>query len=238
MTDISNKSPFSSISLEKLNGTSYTSIFTKKLNELNKPQKPLTLIFLIKKDSILLAMKKRGFGVGRWNGFGGKIEKQDESVLAGALRELEEESNVKNLPPTSSISPNTEDLSLNCLGRIFFNFGSHLDPNLFVVWTFYRFITEENESMIDEQLQETEEMLPKWFKFDEIPFDTMWPDDKIWLPILLKKVQDKNWKDGFEAYFDFPNSFDTFEEHQVNVISDGEAYFQKEIQAFKDGRMF
>jgi 8-oxo-dGTP diphosphatase/2-hydroxy-dATP diphosphatase len=30
-------------------------------------------------------MKKRGFGVGRWNGFGGKVEKQ-ETILDGAKR--------------------------------------------------------------------------------------------------------------------------------------------------------
>jgi 8-oxo-dGTP diphosphatase/2-hydroxy-dATP diphosphatase len=30
-------------------------------------------------------MKKRGFGVGRWNGFGGKVEKQ-ETILDEAKR--------------------------------------------------------------------------------------------------------------------------------------------------------
>jgi hypothetical protein len=29
-------------------------------------------------------------------------------------------------------------------------------------------------------------MKPKWFKIQEIPFDQMWPDDKYWLPLLLK----------------------------------------------------
>ncbi|MBD3269899.1 NUDIX domain-containing protein [Candidatus Peregrinibacteria bacterium] len=33
---------------------------------------------------------------------------------------------------------------------------------------------------------ETEEMAPKWFKIDKIPFSSMWPDDKYWLPHVLK----------------------------------------------------
>ncbi|OIP76236.1 MAG: hypothetical protein AUK09_02515 [Parcubacteria group bacterium CG2_30_36_38] len=38
--------------------------------------KQATLCLLIKRDSkeILLAMKKRGFGVGKWNGVGGKFD--------------------------------------------------------------------------------------------------------------------------------------------------------------------
>ncbi|HUW72116.1 MAG TPA: hypothetical protein VMV66_02950 [Candidatus Humimicrobiaceae bacterium] len=29
-------------------------------------------------------------------------------------------------------------------------------------------------------------MKPKWFKIDEIPFNQMWPDDKFWLPRILR----------------------------------------------------
>ncbi|MBI2464526.1 NUDIX domain-containing protein [Candidatus Shapirobacteria bacterium] len=32
---------------------------------------------------------------------------------------------------------------------------------------------------------ESEEMAPKWFKFDEIPYDLMWDDDRDWLPLVL-----------------------------------------------------
>ena len=46
---------------------------------------------------LLLAMKKRGFGVGKWNGVGGKIdsEKGDRNITDTAIRETEEEIGVK-----------------------------------------------------------------------------------------------------------------------------------------------
>lgn len=39
-------------------------------------------------NQILLGMKKRGFGVGKWNGFGGKIE-ENETTEEGAKRYVE-----------------------------------------------------------------------------------------------------------------------------------------------------
>lgn len=52
-----------------------------------------TICFLLKEDKVLLAMKKRGFGKGRWNGYGGKA-KPNESVEQSAVRETREESGV------------------------------------------------------------------------------------------------------------------------------------------------
>ena len=49
-----------------------------------------TLCFLTNNDKILLAMKKRGFGVGKWNGVGGKIKKE-ESIEQAVQRETKEE---------------------------------------------------------------------------------------------------------------------------------------------------
>lgn len=62
-----------------------------------KAPKRLTLVLLRAtidaKDQILLGMKKRGFGMGKWNGFGGKVE-PGETIEEGALREMAEESGV------------------------------------------------------------------------------------------------------------------------------------------------
>ena len=58
----------------------------------------LTLVFVFRDGQVLLGLKKRGFGEGLWNGFGGKVN-EGETILEGAIRELNEESGLtgKNL---------------------------------------------------------------------------------------------------------------------------------------------
>ena len=48
------------------------------------------LLFLRKENKILLARKKKGFGFGKWNGIGGKLE-QGETPEQAMIRETEEE---------------------------------------------------------------------------------------------------------------------------------------------------
>ena len=48
-------------------------------------RKVLTLAFIRDGDRLLLGMKKRGFGAGKWNGFGGKVD-PGETILQGAVR--------------------------------------------------------------------------------------------------------------------------------------------------------
>ena len=57
----------------------------------SKVRKASTLVVLMRGGRALLGMKKRGFGEGKWNGFGGKLE-HGESIAQCAARELEEES--------------------------------------------------------------------------------------------------------------------------------------------------
>lgn len=47
--------------------------------------KILTLVLVHDATKVLLGMKKRGFGVGRWNGFGGKVE-PNETIEEAAKR--------------------------------------------------------------------------------------------------------------------------------------------------------
>ncbi len=52
----------------------------------DKPKrKILTLGFIRDGKKLLLGMKKRGFGAGKWNGFGGKVD-PGETILDGAIR--------------------------------------------------------------------------------------------------------------------------------------------------------
>ena len=53
-------------------------------------KKILTLCIIHQHSKILLGMKKRGHGVGKWNGFGGKVEK-GETIEEAARRETKEE---------------------------------------------------------------------------------------------------------------------------------------------------
>lgn len=57
--------------------------------------KQLTLLLLHSPDGrVLLGEKKRGFGAGKWNGFGGKVD-PGENLRDAALREMREESGVE-----------------------------------------------------------------------------------------------------------------------------------------------
>lgn len=124
----------------------------------------LTLAYLLKDDVICLALKKRGFGEGNWNGFGGKIE-EGETIEAAAVREIEEESGVR---------VDTMDLEKVALVNFFFVDGTHLEVHTFFVRRW------EGEP------QETEEMRPQWFRYDDIPYEKMWADDPHWLPRALR----------------------------------------------------
>ncbi|MEN9647638.1 MAG: hypothetical protein RLY57_442 [Candidatus Parcubacteria bacterium] len=125
-------------------------------------KKILTLCIPIKDNMVLLGMKKRGFGSGRWNGFGGKVE-QGETIEQAALRELDEEVGIK-------------DGELIKAGILEFSFEN--DEKILQVHVF------KLVAFTDEPV-ESEEMRPQWFSFDEIPFSQMWSDDEYWFPLLL-----------------------------------------------------
>ena len=55
---------------------------TNTLKEIKK--KVLTLVYIRDEENILLGLKKRGFGTGKWNGFGGKVQ-PGESILQGSI---------------------------------------------------------------------------------------------------------------------------------------------------------
>lgn len=135
----------------------------------------VSLVLLIKESQknkkILLAMKKRGFGKGRWNGVGGKIdlEKGDKSVLCSAIRETEEEIGVKIKNPEK-------------VAVMDFHFPEIPKEKDFDQQVHVFLVKDWKGEPI-----ETDEMAPKWFNIDKIPFDQMWDDDKHWLPHVLEE---------------------------------------------------
>lgn len=137
--------------------------------------KQYTLTFLQRDREICLAMKKRGFGEGNWNGYGGKIEK-GETVEGAAVREIFEE---------SGVTVREESLEKSTINEFFFVDGAHLLVHVFFVRTW------KGDPV------ETEEMRPAWFLFSEIPYDEMWEDDQYWLPraLLGERQKGKCWFD-------------------------------------------
>ncbi len=124
-----------------------------------------TLCFLLKEKEILLAMKKRGFGVGKWNGVGGKVQ-QDETKEIAAVRETKEEIGVH-------VEPN----DLREVGDIAFHFNGKPDWDQQVfIYTIENWIGEPIES---------DEMIPQWFEKTALPYDNMWIDDKYWVPSMI-----------------------------------------------------
>lgn len=121
----------------------------------------VTLLFLRREGEILLAMKKRRFGAGKWNGVGGKVE-AGETYEQAAVRECEEEIDV---------TPQ----SLQLVGELHFFDLPHVEHYCHI------YVTEK----WDGEPRESEEMRPQWFKEDDIPYGAMWPDDIFWLPLLL-----------------------------------------------------
>ncbi|MDO8335377.1 MAG: 8-oxo-dGTP diphosphatase [Candidatus Saccharibacteria bacterium] len=132
--------------------------------------KVCTLLFLRRDDEILLAMKKRGFGAGHWNGVGGKID-PGETVEQALVRETQEEIGVT---PTNWQKIAEHDF--------------YMDTDTNEPWHMYvhAYIADTWKN----DPAESEEMAPKWFKISDIPFNNMWQDDPFWLPQALagKKV--------------------------------------------------
>jgi mutator protein MutT len=114
--------------------------------------KNTTLLFLVKKEGevvtdICLAMKKRGFGAGRYNGVGGKVE-SGESIEEAVKREAEEEIGV------------TVGEMEKC-AELAFTFPHKEDWNQLV----HVYMTDSWTG----DIVETEEMKPEWFAVSAIP---------------------------------------------------------------------
>jgi len=135
-----------------------------------------TLCLLIKEKNgqkeILLAMKKRGFGINKWNGTGGKFdpEKGDRNLVDTAIRETQEEISVK-----------IKNLEKRVVLSFYFPHKPKWNQEVYVYWV------KEWEG----EGQESEETKPQWFKEKNIPYNKMWDDDQYWLPHFLKGIKFK-----------------------------------------------
>ena len=133
-----------------------------------------TLCFLIRGNppqEVLLGLKKIGFGAGKFTGIGGGVE-NGESIEAAAIRELEEEIGIK-----------TSIHELYPGGQLTFLFPFKPSWSQVVhVFLVRKWQGDPVESM---------EIKPDWWRFDTIPYVSMWDDASYWLPLVLqgKKVK-------------------------------------------------
>ena len=135
----------------------------------------MTLCIIQENSKILLGMKKRGFGKGRWNGFGGKVH-NGETIEQAMKRELKEEAGI-----TAS-----KFQKIAIANFYFKRTDEHLPVHIFKITNFKG------------KPVETGEMKPEWFDIKNIPFKKMWPDDKFWMPYFLRNRK-------FKAHFEFEN---------------------------------
>lgn len=142
-------------------------------------KKQLTLCMICKDNKVLLGMKKRGFGAGRWNGFGGKLM-EGETIEQAAIREMKEEVGI-------------DANEMPKIGILTFSFdsdpGTELEVHVFKIRDF------------NGEPSESEEMRPEWFAEDSIPFEQMWSSDVLWFPYLLN---DKPFRG--RVHFDQPSN--------------------------------
>ena len=159
-----------------------------------------TLCFLIRENQVdkelLLAMKKKGFGQGKWNGVGGKLDlaKGDKDVFDTAIREMKEEIGVEIKKPER-------------MAILDFSYPYLSNPEE-KEWQTHIFFAKEWAGTPEE----SEEMTPKWFKINGIPFNEMWPDDKYWLPRVLNGEK-------LKANFVFTEG-EIISSHNIKIVND------------------
>ena len=153
----------------------------------------VTSCFLVRKASgkateVCLGLKKTGFGKGRWVGVGGKLE-LGESPLQAVTREAKEEFGV--------VLNETRQAGI-------INFIYSQDP----FWNHQACIyISKNWSGTP---QSSPEIDPRWFPYSNIPYDEMWPDNKLWLPFILEGKTIK----GSVTYGGNKN----VTEHEINIV--------------------
>jgi 8-oxo-dGTP diphosphatase len=152
-----------------------------------RAQDPATLVFVVKDGRVLLIRKKRGLGAGKINGPGGRLE-DGETPEECALREVREELRVT-------------PLDLRYAGENRFQFVDGYSIHAYV------FLAPD----VDGEPSETDEAVPLWTPVDDLPWDEMWEDDHLWLPLALDGI-------GFSGRYVFDG--DTMLDHEVEILSE------------------
>jgi 8-oxo-dGTP diphosphatase len=128
-----------------------------------------TLVFVVRDGQVLLIRKKRGLGAGKINGPGGRLD-PGETPAACAAREVREELRV-------------DPIGLRAAGELRFQFADGYSIHVHVF----------RAHDLAGTPTETDEAVPLWTPLDEMPYEEMWADDRIWLPHLLAGRRFDGW---------------------------------------------
>lgn len=154
-----------------------------------------TLCYLTQNDKILLGRKKRGGAKGILNGFGGKVEYRDKSILESVKREFKEETDV-----------DLKDVDLNSV--IFIHKEGNEDQpeqtSFIYVFLVKNWSGEPSES---------EEMTIEWHDRLSIPLNEMWDGDKNWFNTAVSER-----KSLIHLYF--PANLDEPEKIVINFVEE------------------
>ncbi|WIV68592.1 8-oxo-dGTP diphosphatase [Natrialbaceae archaeon AArc-T1-2] len=120
-----------------------------------------TLCFVVRDDEVLLIEKRRGLGEGWYNGPGGKLE-TGETPRECARREVREEVGL-------------EVTELEKAGELTFYLDGDAHTHCHVFRT---------DSFAGEPTPSTEAR-PEWVPIEDVPYEQMWEDDRLWLPGVL-----------------------------------------------------
>jgi 8-oxo-dGTP diphosphatase len=128
-----------------------------------------SVVFPVRDGHVCMAIKTRGIGKGKRNGYGGGVE-EGEDIIECTVRELSEESRVVADPCAIKKVGFIEIQNLNEDGSL--KFTCYLHVMILTSWT--------------GEFTETEEMLdPQWFSVSHLPVEDMMPADLVWLPLIL-----------------------------------------------------
>lgn len=151
-----------------------------------------TLCFPYMDSHMLLGRKLEGFGLGKYNGFGGKFDKSKSDIVIGdaAVRELLEE---------STLIADTSDLEKRAVIDFVFPANPRYNQRVHVY-----FLNKWKGIP-----QRTKEMHPEWFPISSLPYDKMWDSDRLWLPQLIQKM-------SFHATFYWKEDNETVDLYKID----------------------
>lgn len=147
------------------------------------PHDVATLMFVIRGGEVLLIRKLRGLGAGKINAPGGRLEPGEEAIDA-AIRETREEVGVTPIGPRYR-------------GRLRFSFvkrpaelgaphgGSAGDVEAHGDIGYRLECHVFSADGCEGETTTTDEAIPMWVPLAKIPYDEMWADDRLWLPLML-----------------------------------------------------